>query len=59
MHNSETLLRDLVAINSINPDLVPGAVGEAEIAAFIARWLENAGLRRSRDPANPPAAEAG
>jgi acetylornithine deacetylase len=44
MHNPETLLRDLVAINSINPDLVPGAVGEAEIAAFIARWLENAGL---------------
>lgn len=38
------LLFDLVAINSINPDLIPGAPGEAEIAAFIARWLEKAGL---------------
>jgi acetylornithine deacetylase len=37
------LLTDLVGINSINPDLVPGAPGEGEIAAFIARWLENAG----------------
>ena len=30
---------DLVAINSINPDLVPGAPGEAQIADYIARWL--------------------
>jgi acetylornithine deacetylase len=44
MNNPETLLRDLVAIDSTNPDLVPGAVGEAGIAAFIARWLESAGL---------------
>jgi acetylornithine deacetylase len=38
------LLSDLVAINSINPDLVPGAPGEAAIAAYVARWLEQAGL---------------
>jgi acetylornithine deacetylase len=38
------LLSDLVSINSINPDLVPGAPGEAAIAAHIARWLESAGL---------------
>lgn len=38
------LLSDLVAINSINPDLVPGAAGEAEIARYIAGWLERAGL---------------
>jgi acetylornithine deacetylase len=38
------LLSDLVAINSINPDLVPGAPGEAEIARYIAGWLERAGL---------------
>lgn len=44
MNDTETLLRDLVAINSINPDLIPGAPGEAEIAAYIARWLEAAGL---------------
>jgi acetylornithine deacetylase len=37
-------LTDLVRINSINPVLVPGAPGEAEIAAFVAGWLRNAGL---------------
>jgi acetylornithine deacetylase len=37
-------LADLVRINSINPVLVPGAPGEAEIAAFVAGWLRNAGL---------------
>ncbi len=39
-----TLLSDLVSINSINPDLVPGSPGEAEIARYIADWLEQAGL---------------
>ncbi len=38
------LLLDLVAINSVNPDLVPGAPGEANIAAYIARWLDAHGL---------------
>ena len=38
------LLSDLVAIDSISPDLVPGAPGEAEIARYIAAWLERAGL---------------
>jgi acetylornithine deacetylase len=40
----QQLLSDLVAIDSINPDLVPGAAGEGQIARFIAGWLENAGL---------------
>jgi acetylornithine deacetylase len=40
----EALLFDLVAINSVNPDLIPGAPGEAEIAAYIARWLDRASL---------------
>ena len=44
MNELEQLLSDLVAINSINPDLVPGAPGEREIARYIARWLERAGL---------------
>lgn len=44
MDELQQLLIDLVAINSINPDLVPGAPGEAAIAAFIAGWLEAAGL---------------
>ena len=38
------LLRQLVAIDSINPDLVPGGAGEERIARFIADWLANAGL---------------
>jgi len=44
MEELEQLLSDLVAINSINPDLVPGAPGEAEIADYIAHWLERTGL---------------
>ncbi len=38
------LLADLVRIDSINPDLIEGAAGEGEIARFVARWLEDAGL---------------
>ena len=38
------LLRDLVAIDSVNPDLAPGAKGEAEIAAFCGDWMRRAGF---------------
>jgi acetylornithine deacetylase len=38
------LTAELVAIDSTNPDLVPGGAGEAEIARFVAGWLESAGL---------------
>jgi acetylornithine deacetylase len=38
------LTRRLVAINSVNPDLVPGGKGEAEIAAFVASWARERGL---------------
>ena len=38
------LLRQLVAIDSINPDLVPGGSGEEKIARFIADWFERVGL---------------
>ncbi len=47
------LLCDLVAINSINPDLVPEAPGEAEIAGFIAAWLQAAGLEVHLDEVTP------
>jgi len=47
------LLSDLVSINSINPDLVPGSPGEAEIAHYVAGWLERAGLEVSIDEAAP------
>lgn len=35
---------ELVRIDSANPTLVPGAAGEVEAAAFVARSLEEAGL---------------
>ena len=38
------LLADLVAIDSVNPALVPGAAGEAEIAAFVAAWAQERGM---------------
>ena len=44
MTDTTALLRDLVAINSINPDLVPDGAGEGEIARFVAGWLGRAGL---------------
>jgi acetylornithine deacetylase len=39
------LLSDLVAIDSVNPVLSPGARGEAEVARRIATELESIGLR--------------
>src|SRR5215216_5442356 len=45
MDELEQLLSDLVSINSINPDLVPGSPGEAEIAHYIADWLKLNGLK--------------
>jgi acetylornithine deacetylase len=38
------LLSKLVAIDSVNPDLVPGGAGESEISAFVAAWARAAGL---------------
>jgi acetylornithine deacetylase len=38
------LLRDLVAIDSVNPSLVPGGAGEAEIARRVADELQENGL---------------
>ncbi len=38
------LLRDLVAVDSINPSLVPGAAGEGTIAQEIARRMRAYGL---------------
>ena len=44
MTDRAALLADLVRIDSVNPDLVPGAAGEAELAGFVAGWLLDAGL---------------
>ena len=44
MNELVTLLSKLVSVESVNPDLVPGARGEGEIAAFVAGWLRARGL---------------
>ncbi len=38
------LTSSLVAIDSVNPELVPDGVGEGELARFVAGWCERAGL---------------
>lgn len=38
------LTRDLIRIDSVNPELVPGAAGEAEIAKWCAAWLADRGF---------------
>jgi acetylornithine deacetylase len=38
------LLSHLVAIDSINPSLVPGAAGEKDIADFVSNWLKAASI---------------
>ena len=38
------LVSRLVAIDSVNPSLVAGGAGEAEIAAFVDAWAREAGL---------------
>ena len=42
--DAAALLAELVAIDSVNPALVPGAAGEAKIAAYVAGWLDSQGL---------------
>jgi acetylornithine deacetylase/succinyl-diaminopimelate desuccinylase family protein len=45
------LLRDLVAINSVNPTLVPGAPGEREMADAVATAMRRIGLEVSIEDA--------
>ena len=51
------LLRDLVAINSVNPTLVAGAPGEAAIADFIAAAMRRSGLDVVVEPVAPGTAQ--
>src|SRR6266581_3556661 len=53
MNEITNLLQQLVAIDSINPDLVPGGAGEENIARFVAEWLERAGLEVEWDEPAP------
>src|SRR4051812_9471182 len=50
------LLSSLVAIDSVNPSLVPGGAGEAQIAGFVESWSREAGLvceRLEETPGRP------
>lgn len=49
----ETLLTELVSIDSINPDLVPGGAGEEAVARFVADWLTREGLEVHLQDAAP------
>ena len=48
-----TLLAELVAIDSVNPDLVPGGAGEARMAEYIADWGRSADLETHVQEAGP------
>lgn len=52
-HDAAALLADLVAVDSVNPSLVPGAAGEAEAAACVRRWADAAGLVTEMFEAHP------
>jgi acetylornithine deacetylase len=47
------LLADLVAIESVNPELIPGSAGEHALARFVAQWLKAAGLEVTLEDAAP------
>ncbi len=47
MEGLEKLVCELVAIESVNPDLVPGGAGEAAIASFVASYLRHIGCEVS------------
>jgi acetylornithine deacetylase len=48
------LLKDLVAIDSVNPSLVPGGAGESAIAERIAAELRASASPTSRCPRSRP-----
>jgi acetylornithine deacetylase len=47
------LLKALVSINSVNPDLVPDGAGEAEIADFCTGWFKERGFEVHRLEEHP------
>jgi acetylornithine deacetylase len=47
------LLRELVAIDSVNPMLVPGARGEAEASQFLSDFLRQRGIEARLEEAAP------
>ena len=51
--HTRTLLEQLVAIESVNPTLVPGGGGEAQIGRFVAGWLERNGVETEYEELAP------
>lgn len=47
------LLSSLVAIDSVNPSLVPGGAGEVRVADFIEQWAQKCGLEAQRFEETP------
>lgn len=47
------LVSKLVSIESVNPDLQPGAPGEAAIASFVASWFRAHGIETETQDAAP------
>jgi acetylornithine deacetylase len=47
------LLSRLVAIDSVNPSLVPGGAGESEIASYVEAWAVKSGLQAETLEATP------
>lgn len=47
------LVEELVAIESVNPSLVPGGSGERAVAQFVFRWLHAAGIDARIEEAAP------
>ncbi len=43
-HYLQQTLTDLVHLNSVNPSLTPGGAGEREIAAYLARAMQQLGM---------------
>jgi acetylornithine deacetylase len=50
---TRNLLRDLIAIDSVNPTLVPGARGEAAAAEFLREFLRQQGIDAELQGAAP------
>jgi len=46
-------LKDMVAIDSVNPSLVQGAAGETEIADYLEQWMNAHGLDTKRYDVQP------
>jgi len=50
---AKKLLGDIIAIDSVNPSLVPGGVGERAVAAYIVDYLQGLGLVSRLDEVVP------